>query len=99
MHGDLLLVALVLVLGCAAFFVGVIYLACSFLAFVGRSVLGLAKPRGAASGRTAHRRSRWTICPRDGCGKVECRAARYCGQCGMRLSNADDERNEAYVRI
>lgn len=99
MHGDLLLVALVLVLGCAAFFVGVIYLACSFLAFIGRSLLGLARPRGTASGRCATGLGRGRICPCERCRKVEHRAARFCSQCGARFSDAGGGRMDGFLRV
>lgn len=87
MHGDVLLVILILVFGCAAFLFGVIYVICQVLAWIGRGLFGIFMPRrsagepGAASG---HRGGR--VCPRAGCGKVEYRDARYCSQCGMPLT-------------
>jgi len=99
MHGDLLLVALVLVLGCAAFFVGVIYLACNFFAAIGRSLLGLGRRRGATAGRCAGRFGRARVCPRERCRKVEYRPARFCSQCGARFSDAGGERTDRFLRV
>ena len=82
--GDFLLVGVVLVLGCVAFFVGVIYLIGSFLMFVGRGMLGIVSPR-----RRMFRRNPWSgrsrICVNPKCGEVESRPARYCGHCGTEL--------------
>jgi hypothetical protein len=81
--GDLVVVALVLVLGCAAFFIGVIYLACGFFAFLGKSVMRLVRPPRTLIGSPGRR-----ICPRPGCGAVEHRAARFCSQCGARFESS-----------
>jgi hypothetical protein len=99
MHGDLLLVALVLVLGCAGFFIGVIYLACSFFAFIGRSLLGLGRHGGAAACGCGPRLGRMRVCPRERCRKVERRAARYCSQCGAPFFGAGGERSDAFLRV
>jgi hypothetical protein len=86
MHGDLLLVVVILVFGCAAFLFGVIYLVCSVIGFVGRGVLGLFKPDRAPPGRRSGVRGAGAlVCPREECRKVEYRDAKYCSQCGAPL--------------
>ncbi|MEK6799789.1 MAG: hypothetical protein AABZ12_12560 [Planctomycetota bacterium] len=89
MHGDLFLVVVVLVFGCAAFVFGLVYLVCAAVARViggvGR-LLGLktAPPGGRRSVRHGGwRRSR--VCPHAHCRNVEFRPARYCSRCGSRL--------------
>lgn len=79
--GDLLLVGVVLVLGCAAFFVGVIYLFCSFLTFVGQGLLALVFPHRRRINRTLTS-GRYRVCPNPKCGEAERRPARFCGHCG-----------------
>jgi len=86
MHGDLILFLFVLVFGCAAFFFGFAYL-------IGKLIGGLVFGVGRIFGWKRHVRGRpgsgfWAeglVCPRPGCGKVEHRAARYCGQCGVQF--------------
>lgn len=82
--GDLLLVGVVLVLGCAAFFIGVIYLFCSFLTVVGRTMFSFVFPRRQFAPR-ALLPGRRRNCPNPKCGEVENRAARYCGHCGSEM--------------
>jgi len=83
--GDLLLVGVVLVLGCAAFFVGVIYLFCSFVAFVGRGMLALVFPRRRMGRILSSLTRNGGVCPNPKCGEVDGRPARYCGHCGTRM--------------
>ena len=85
MHGDLLIVVLILVLGCAAFFIGVIHLACRLIGSLGRSFLGLIHPRAGDRRPSAGPFGRARMCPRESCHKVEYRPARFCSQCGARL--------------
>jgi len=86
MHGDVLLVILILIFGCAAFLFGVIYAICQFVAWIARGLFGIFIPRrsAAASDSPTHGRQ-GRICPREGCGKVEYRNARFCSQCGRPL--------------
>ena len=91
MPGDLLFVVLILVLGCAAFFFGVIYILCQGVAWIWNGVAGVFRsPPGSsdASGRRVRRARRGgpLTCPRPECGRVERRPARYCSQCGTRLT-------------
>jgi hypothetical protein len=86
MYVDLFLFLFVVVFGFAAFFFGVIYLVCNVLSGLGRGlfrVLG-GGPRGVPPAGSIFGAKR-TICPRRGCGHVEQRRARFCGQCGARL--------------
>lgn len=86
MHGDALLIVLLLVFGCAAFLFGVIYLFCQFFAWMGRGLLGMFRPhRPAAPVERRKIGSRPRVCPNERCRKVEYRAARYCSQCGTPL--------------
>lgn len=91
MHGDLLLVVVILVFGCAAFLFGVIYLVCSVIGFVGRGVFRVLGPRRRATGPPeAGHRPKTLVCPRAHCRKVEHRDASYCSQCGAPLTAASD---------
>ena len=86
MHGDVLLFILLLVLGCAAFFFGVIYMLCKLIAGIGRGVFGVFKPRSSIEIRgRPMQASRQRACPNGQCRKVEYRDAHYCSQCGTRL--------------
>jgi len=89
MHGDVAIVVLILVFGCAAFFFGVIYMVGRALAWVGRGVWRLAggSPRvtarccGTAPGGATR------MCTREGCRRIENRrGARYCSRCGAPLA-------------
>lgn len=89
MHGDVAIVVLILIFGCAAFFFGVIYIIARALGWIGRGLWTLAggSPRAAArccgpapSGASA-------VCTRDGCQRIENRwRARYCSRCGAPLA-------------
>ncbi len=80
MHGDFLLLVLLMVFGCAAFFFGVIYLFCRLFGWVGRGMLSAVRP-GAPENRAGTTQER--VCLRSGCRRVEYRPeARYCSQCG-----------------
>lgn len=84
MHSELLLVVVILIVGCAAFLFGVVYVICSAIAFVGRQFIALfAPPRQ----RRPHARLAVTalICPQPTCRKVEYRRARFCSRCGSAL--------------
>lgn len=82
--GDLLLVGVVLVLGCAAFFVGVIYLFCSFLTVLGRGMMAFVFPN-RRTGSQPVLPGRSGVCPNPKCRAVDRRRARYCGRCGTRM--------------
>lgn len=87
MHGDLLLVVLILVFGCAAFLFGLVYVVYWVLGAAGRGLWSLVRPsqRGGAAMRIGWR-SRPVFCPRPNCRKVEYRNASYCSQCGAPLN-------------
>ena len=78
MHGDLVLVVVILVVGFAAFFFGVIYAICRFLGFVGQCVWSLCTRRPLP-------RFRVPACSNPQCRNVEQRRARYCSKCGTKL--------------
>jgi len=84
MHGDLFLVIVILVFGCAAFLFGLVYVLCALFAAMGRGLLGLFRPLGHVGGRCGIT-SRPLVCPRANCRKAEYRNARFCSQCGARL--------------
>lgn len=90
MHGEILLVVLILTIGCAAFFFSMIYLLGRFFAFLGRGLVGVFSPRAAARHRRLASGGAFRICPREQCRKIERRPARFCSQCGARLSEAPD---------
>ena len=87
MHGEVLLVILILVFGWAACLFGIIYFVLKFVSLLGRKVFGVFKPdplTPAAERSMVGARRR--ICPRELCRKVEYRDARYCSQCGAQLT-------------
>ncbi len=87
MPGDLLLVVAILVMGCTAFFFGIIYVLCQGVSWLWRGVTGVFR-RPSDSRATSIRRIKRAApltCPRAECGKIERRPARYCSQCGTRL--------------
>jgi hypothetical protein len=75
MSGDLLVIAVVLVLGITAFVFGLVNTVWRGFCFIVGSVFGRRKASGG--GRL--------VCPREGCRKVEYRDAVYCSQCGEQL--------------
>ena len=83
MHGDFVLVLVLVIGGCAALLFGVIYTFCQFFAWIGRGVWHVVAPRRAR--RAGGHWSRPRVCPNERCRKVEHRAAQYCSQCGTRL--------------
>jgi len=91
MHGEILLVVLILTIGCAAFFFSMVYVLGRVIAFLVRGFVGLFRPRFAAGRRRfAPGGGPVRVCPREQCRKIEGRPARFCGQCGARLSEAPD---------
>lgn len=87
MQGDFLIVLLLVVVGCAALLFGVIYMFCQFFARIGRGLVGIIAPgRSAGSDGQVRRCSRPQVCQNKRCRKIEYRAARFCSQCGTRLS-------------
>jgi len=88
MHGDLLLVVLILVFGCAAFLFGLVYMVWCVVGTVGRAMWSLVRPRrhvGTPSCRENRMFGRAVYCPRPNCRKAEYRNARFCSQCGAQL--------------
>ena len=87
MHGDLLLVALILVFGVAAFLFGLVYVVWCVVGAVGRGMWSLVRPRRpVGNSERARTFGRAVYCPRLNCRKVEYRNAHYCSQCGAPLS-------------
>ena len=85
MHGDLLVLGMILLFGCIAFIFGVIYLTTSFFSFVWRTTLGSLFPRSAGRVMLRDAFDGRRVCPRANCRKVEHRAAKFCSQCGARM--------------
>ena len=87
MHGDLLLVALILVFGVAGFLFGLVYVVWCFVGAVGRGMWSLLHPgRPVGKSERAGTFGRAVYCPRRNCLKVEYRNARFCSQCGAPLN-------------
>ncbi len=91
MHGELPILVLVLIFGCAAFFFGVVYLIGRAIAWVAKSLASLVgwtcDPSTAPSRLERVGKSRRRACPRPGCRRVEYRhGARFCSQCGSPLA-------------
>ena len=87
MHGDLLLVVLILVFGCAAFLFGLVYVVGCVVSAVGRGMWTLIHPsRCSGPPAPARKLSRPLRCPRVNCRKVEYRNARFCSQCGAPMN-------------
>ncbi len=87
MHGDVLVVILLLVFGWAAFLFGVIYVLCKLTGWIGRGLRDVFRPspRGETKRRSVSG-PRPLVCPDLQCQKVEHRDAQYCSQCGARLT-------------
>jgi hypothetical protein len=90
MHGELPILVLILIFGCAAFFFGVVYLIGRAIAWLAKSLaslVGWSCDSAVAPGRPARMGAQQRrVCPRSGCHRVEYRhGARYCSQCGARL--------------
>lgn len=79
MYADLLMIAVVLVLGIVAFVFGILHAVWrGFCLLIGLLVKGNATKNRALG-------SRRLVCTRKGCRKVEYRDAVYCSQCGAKL--------------
>ncbi len=87
MHGDLVLVALILVFGVAAFLFGLVYVVWCIVGTVGRGMWSLVRPRRPVGmAECARSFGRGGFCPRLNCRKVEYRRAKFCSQCGTELN-------------
>lgn len=96
MHVDILVILCLVVVGVAAFFVGILYAVCHALASVRRGILRLVMPRGR---RRDHSEESpiaksldgrdFRVCANERCRHVEHRPATYCSQCGERLDDED----------
>ena len=86
MHGDLLLVALILVFGVAAFLFGLVYVVWCIVGGIGRGMWSLLRPWRPVRTERACTFGRIVYCPRLNCRKVERRNARFCSQCGAQLN-------------
>ena len=85
MSGDPFVIVLILVLGCAAFIFGIIYLIGRLFGAAGRGLMWVFRGgRGRPSAGTP-RGPKMLICSREQCRKVELREGRFCGQCGAPL--------------
>ena len=87
MHGDLLLILVVLVFGCAAFLFGVVYIVCSAIGVVGRTLFSIVRPPQVRRLQAANqfRAGPPRICPQENCRKIEYRRASFCSRCGSKL--------------
>ncbi len=86
MHGEALLLVLMLLIGCVAFFFGIIYLVWSVLSWLGRGVWHVIHPgRWSRTDGGPVISLRRRVCRNPKCRKVEHRKARYCSQCGVPL--------------
>lgn len=85
MHGDLLVVGMVLLFGCVAFVFGVIYLTTSVFSFFWRSTIGAFFPKASRRGFMQDAFGGRQVCPRPNCRKVEHRGGAFCSQCGARM--------------
>jgi len=91
-HGDILILLLVVILGVAAFFFGVLYMLWEVLATVFRGARRALSPRGRGSkpsppaARPVRSRT-FRVCQNPRCRHVEQRAARFCSQCGGELAD------------
>ncbi|RME37589.1 MAG: hypothetical protein D6788_09140 [Planctomycetota bacterium] len=89
MHGDVLIVGLLLVFGCVAFLFGLVYLAVQLLLGVGRAIGRLfgGRPPLAETPPPVRR-----VCPNRECRWAESRPeAAFCPRCGTPLRPAFDE--------
>lgn len=82
MASNALLFMLVMVLGCAGFLFGVIYLVCLVFGWFGRGVVGLVRPAPHQSIKGSRR----SLAGCAACGHNEKRkGAQFCSKCGERL--------------
>jgi len=79
MYADLLIIAVVLVLGITAFVFGVLHAIWRGICFAVGLVFG-RRDTSIGEGESKRR-----VCPRESCRKVEYRDAVYCCQCGAKL--------------
>lgn len=87
MHGEVVVIVLVLVVGCAAFLFGVLYLVSQLFVGIGRGLMSLIRPRSSNQAAGPVRGMAGRMCPNPRCRKTEYRKARYCSQCGARLTD------------
>ena len=89
-----IVVVLMLVVGCAAFLFGVIYLTGRLIGGAGRCMMRLVRPgRRQTPGRPLAPIQTVLVCPREQCGRTENRSdARFCSQCGTQLATLRSDR-------
>ena len=86
MPGDPVVVVFILIVGCAAFLFGVLYLFGRVLGAIGRSFASIFRGRSATAPAGEPRGKRGLICSREQCRKIEYRNGRFCSQCGATLT-------------
>ena len=90
MGADPLLILLILVFGCAAFFLGLLYLIGRVFTTAGRGFRRLVGGRArGANGAQHYCGTRPLACPRASCRNVEHRPATFCSRCGARLGESE----------
>lgn len=88
-----IVVVFMLVVGCAAFFFGILYLLGLLIGGVWRCMMRIVRPGpGEAAGTRA---STMQVCPGEQCRKSEYRSdARFCSRCGTRLTGVVEDRKQ-----
>ncbi len=88
-----IVVVFMLVVGCAAFLFGILYLLGRLIGGVGRCMMRIVRPGpGEAAGARA---STMQVCPCEQCRKSESRSdARFCSRCGTRLTGILEDRKQ-----
>lgn len=97
MHADVVVILLLLVFGWVACLFGVLYVAWQAISAGWRGLTGLFHLRRGVSGRSCPPTTRAgaLVCPRPECRKIERREARFCSQCGARLTEMPGDRNRS----
>jgi len=90
MTGEIAAMLLLLLFGCAAFVISVVFIVGRIMAGMWRGFTWLAGGSCCETEPTARADRGWhtgdgRVCPRPQCRKVEYRPARFCSQCGHRF--------------
>ena len=86
MPGDPVVVVFILIIGCAAFLFGVLYVFGRVIGAVGHSVASIMKGRPGKAPPSRPPGGETLICSREQCRKIEYRNGRFCSQCGAPLN-------------